>query len=256
MPYFDAGKSRHYYEEYGSGPPVILAHGVGGNHASWFNQIPTLEKTYRTITVDQRAFGNSEDVEGIGASGYVEDMKALFDHLEIDRAVVVGQSMGGGTLAGFTCRYPEHVRAFVMCDSSAGLAPPEDMADAIARVHEATWGLSQAERVLGPNVRNNDPERTLLYLQIASFNSVTVRTLKGKLPKWTPAELSKSNVPILFIVGEDDVLVPPAIVRQIHERVPGSRFVQIDGSGHSAYFEDPETFNPILLDFLAEVHAG
>ena len=255
MPYFTVGKSQLYYEEYGEGPTVVLAHGVGGNHASWFNQIPTLSKKYRTITIDQRAFGNSEDVEGVGISAFVDDLKALFDHLNIDQAVLVGQSMGGGTLGGFTCRYPEHVRAFVMCDSSAGIEPPEDLADEWAKIREATWNLSQAERVLGPNVRNNDPERTLLYLQIASFNSVTIRTVKGDFNKWRIEDLAATGKPVFFIVGEDDVLVPPHIIKTLHERTPGSRYCQIDGAGHSAYFEDPKAFNEVLMEYLAEIHA-
>src|SRR5580658_5607442 len=64
MPYFTSGQSQLYYEDIGEGPAVVLAHGVGGNHASWFNQVPTLSKRYRTIVIDHRAFGNSDDVEG------------------------------------------------------------------------------------------------------------------------------------------------------------------------------------------------
>ena len=57
MPYINSGKSKLYYEEYGEGPPLIMVHGVGGNHASWFRQVPTFSKHYRTIVFDQRAFG-------------------------------------------------------------------------------------------------------------------------------------------------------------------------------------------------------
>ncbi|HZZ86957.1 MAG TPA: alpha/beta hydrolase, partial [Caulobacteraceae bacterium] len=89
MPYFTAGQSRLFYEEQGRGPAVVLAHGVGGNHASWFNQVPALLQRYRTIAIDHRAFGNSEDVEGIGASAYVDDLARLFDALELDQAVLV-----------------------------------------------------------------------------------------------------------------------------------------------------------------------
>lgn len=250
MPYFTSGRSQLYYEDIGEGPAVVLAHGVGGNHASWFNQVPTLAKRYRAIVIDHRAFGNSGDVEGVGASAYVDDLARLFDHLKLDQAFLVAQSMGGGTCAGFTCRFPDRVSALVHCDSTAAADLPQPYADEMRAVNAANDGLSQAERVLGPVIRSADPERTFLYLQIASFNSVTRKTLKGQTPRWTPQTLADAKRPVLFVVGEHDVICPPRFIRLLHELVPGSRFEIIEGAGHSAYFEAPEAFNRLLLDYL------
>lgn len=253
MPFVTAGRSKLYFEEYGQGAPIVLAHGVGGNHASWFNQIPTFAKSYRVISLDQRAFGNSEDVEGVGRSAFVDDLAALLDQLEIEQAVLIGQSMGGGTVAAFTCRFPARVRALVHCDSLAGVKLDEPHATAYRNLSEQTYHLSQAERVLGPTTLANDPERTLLYLQIASFNSVSLKTVKGAPTPWTPSELAATGVPVLFVVGEEDVICPPQFVRVMHEQVPGSKYVEIKRSGHSAYFEQPVEFNRAVLDYLAEL---
>ncbi|HXQ17449.1 MAG TPA: alpha/beta hydrolase [Caulobacteraceae bacterium] len=250
MPYFTSGRSQLYYEDVGEGPAVILAHGVGGNHASWFNQVPTLSRRYRAIAIDHRAFGNSDDVEGTGASAYVDDLARLFDALKLESAFLVAQSMGGGTCAGFTCRFPARVRALVHADSLAGCDLPQPYAAELRASNTANDGLSQAERVLGPVIRATDPERTFLYLQIASFNSVTRKTLKGQMLRWSPAALAATNVPVLFVVGEHDVLCPPRLLRIAHELVPGSRFEVIEGAGHSAYFEAPEAFNSLLLAYL------
>jgi len=249
MPYV-AGPSRIYYEVYGEGAPVLLAHGVGGNHASWFNQIPTLAKSFRPITFDHRAFGNSDDDEGLGRAAYVDDIARLLDALQIDRAVLVGQSMGGGSTAAFTCRFPDRVRALVHCDSLAAVKLDEPYASELAAVSAATFNLSQAERVLGQTTLANDPERTLLYLQIASFNSVNLKTVKGAPTPWAPRELAATGVPVLFIAGEEDVICPPALVKAMHAQVPGSRYVEIPRAGHSAYFEQPEVFNRELVSFL------
>jgi 3-oxoadipate enol-lactonase len=254
MPYVPAGASKLYYEEYGDGPPVVLMHGIGGNHASWFNQVPTFSKRYRTIVVDQRAFGNSTDAEGLGRSAFVDDLEILLDALGMERVCLVAQSMGGGTSAAFTCRFPERVRALVLADSLAGVELPEPHASELAKVNGQTADLSQAERVLGPIIRAEDPERTMLYLQIASFNSVRLKTVKGTMPKWSPAELAAAGTPILFFVGEDDVICPPALVRAMHDLTPGSRFVQVARAGHSAYFELPAAFNEAVLAFLEDVH--
>jgi 3-oxoadipate enol-lactonase len=250
MPYVTSGQSRLFYEDFGDGPAVILAHGVGGNHASWFNQVPTFSKRFRTIVIDHRAFGKSEDVEGIGASAYVDDLARLVDELKLDQTFLVAQSMGGGTCAGYALRHPERLAGLVLADTLAGAILPEPYAAELAAVNAANDGLSQAERVLGPRVRSEDPERTFLYLQIAGFNSVSRKTLKGQMPRYAVADLARLAAPILFVVGEDDVLCPPRFMKVAHELVPGSRFEVIRGSGHSAYFEDPGTFNAVVLGFL------
>lgn len=253
MPYVTVGQSKLYYESYGDGPAIVLAHGVGGNHASWFNQIPTFSKSYRVVTFDQRAFGNSDDVEGVGRSAFVDDLAALLDQLEIEKAVLIGQSMGGGTVAAFTCRHPNRVRALVHCDSLAGVKLDEPHATAYRELSEKTYHFSQAERVLGRTTLAKDPERTLLYLQIASFNNVSLKTVKGAPVPWTPRELAATKAPTLFVVGEEDVICPPEFVRVMHDQVPGSKYVEIKCSGHSAYFEQPQEFNRVVLEFLQGV---
>ncbi|MDR3513376.1 MAG: alpha/beta hydrolase [Caulobacteraceae bacterium] len=255
MPYVASGRSQLYYEVYGEGPPVILAHGVGGNHASWFNQVPTLSRRYQTIVIDHRAFGNAEDVEGVGRSAYVDDLARLLDALQLERAFLVGQSMGGGTCAAFTCRWPERVKGLVHADSLAGVRLPSPYDERLRKVNTETFGLSQAERVLGPVIRERDPEHTFLYLQIASFNSVTLKTVKGQPEPWTPADLAVTGVPVMFVVGEDDIICPPDLVRAMHEMTPGSRLEVIPGAGHSAYFEAHQDFNRRVLDFLDSVCA-
>jgi pimeloyl-ACP methyl ester carboxylesterase len=256
MPYAAAGASRLYYEAWGEGPPLVLAHGVGGNHASWFNQVPTFSKRYRTIVVDHRAFGNSTDEEGQGRSAYVEDLARVLDEVGVERAFLVGQSMGGGACAAFACRFPERVMGLVHADSLAGVTLPAPHGEALERVNASTWNLSQAERVLGPVIRAEDPERTFLYLQIASFNSVSLKTVKGRPEPWSPAGLAAAKVPVLFVVGEHDVICPPDLIRVLHEAVPGSRMAVIPAAGHSAYFEAHAAFNACVLDYLAGLLAG
>jgi pimeloyl-ACP methyl ester carboxylesterase len=250
MAFVDIGLSRLYYESYGEGNALIFAHGVGGNHASWHRQIPTFAQTHRVIVFDHRAFGNSTDVEGSGQSSYVSDLLALVDALEIKRAVLVGQSMGGGTSAAFACTHPDRVAGLVIADSLTAIDAPEPLAGLIRDNREATAKLSQAERVLGPLTRENDPETTLLYLQLASFNSVTVKTIKGKISPWSPADLGRTGVPTLFVAGEQDVLFPPHLIRMAQGAVKGSRFELIPGAGHSAYFENAGLFNKHVAQFL------
>ncbi len=114
----------------------------------------------------------------------------------------------------------------------------------------ATAALSQVERVLGARARRDHPERVALYQQIASFNSVALRTLKGAPRRVTLQGLEDSGLPILFIVGQDDVLFPPQAVRATHEQLTHSTYAEIEGAGHSAHFEKPDAFNQVLIDWL------
>ena len=99
-----------YYEVHGQGPAVVFAHGAGGNHLSWWQQVPVLARQYRCISFDHRGFAQSLDApNGPGSQAFVQDLKGLLDYLEIERAALVAQSMGGRTCLGFTLAYPERV---------------------------------------------------------------------------------------------------------------------------------------------------
>src|SRR5262249_12926658 len=134
-----------------------------------------------------------------------------------------------------------------------GVMLPEPHADTLAASNARTRELPQLQRVLGPKICARSPELAHLYLAIASFNSVTLKTVKGRAPAWSPRELAASRVPVLFVAGEDDVICPPELIAVMHQNVPGSRLEVIGGAGHSAYFEAPEAFNRVVLEFLAEV---
>lgn len=243
-----------YYEVEGSGPTVVFAHGIGGNHASWYNQVPRFRERYTTVTFDHRAFGNShDDPAGAGRSRFVDDLEALLDHLGVERVALVAQSMGGGTCSAFTVRNPQRVGALVLADTLVGIDEPPEIKAVMDGVRKATNDLSQLERVLGPVFREREPERTALYAAIASFNAANRRNLTGSAgPKVSAEALTATGVPILFLVGEDDVLMPASQIEAFQHLVGGSQFVVVPRAGHSAYFEEPDAFNDAVLGFLAD----
>lgn len=254
MSHLTLSDARLYYETHGEGPAVVFAHGVGGNHAGWFQQVPVFAQSYRVVTFDHRGFGNSTDPGGKGRSAFVEDLRALLDHLAIERAALVAQSMGGGTCVGFATRFPRRVGALVLADTVQGLEEVAGNRELLAEARAATDGLDQLERVLGDGVRLANPTMSLLYAQLASFNATDRRTLTGDFsPLVKPQELTGAQVPTLFIVGQEDRLFPPAAVRALQQQVRGSFYVEISGAGHSAYFERPNEFNDSVLSFLQAV---
>jgi 3-oxoadipate enol-lactonase len=255
MPLIQANGADLYYEEHGQADAtaLVLAHGMGGNHAIWFKQLPVLGAHYRMIIFDHRGFGNSSDPDGLGRSAYVEDLKALLDHLQIERAALVGQSMGGGTCTAFACTYPERVLSLVIADCLHALVESPEVRALMDQAREATAGLGQIERVLGKRVRETDPTAAVLYRQINSFNAVTRHTLKGALPRFSPEQLAAGGFPVLFIAGVEDVLFPIEVIRLVQQQVAGSQLVEIADTGHSAFYESPEPFNAALLAALRDL---
>ena len=241
-----------YYEVHGEGPALVFAHGVGGNHASWYQQILYFARWYQVVTFDHRGFGNSrDDPEGPGRAAFVDDLKGLLDHLGIERTALVAQSMGGGTGTVFTHRYPERVSALVLADTLAGLSLSGPVESMMEDVRQATEGLSQLDRVVSKGYRLRNPVGAELYLQNTSFNIARRSNLRGAFPQGpTPEELAALNVPILFLVGQEDVLFPSKAVRAVHELVPGSSFVEVADAAHSIYWEQPDVFNHTVRRFL------
>jgi len=254
MPYVTHNGCDLYYESHGSGPTVVLLHGVGGNHASWFYQIAAWSTKFNLITVDARGFGNSSDTCSRGRSSFTDDLTYLLDELGIERFLLVAQSMGGGTAVDFTCRYPSRVAALVLADSLVWLEAPESMAQAYQKVLDQTRSLSQSERVLGATFRDAQPALSQLYLQIASFNHYVFQTLVGEQARYTPSAIAETGVPTLFVAGEEDILFPPQLIELAHQLVPGSHYECIPDAGHSAYFERPDHFNQVVGNWL-EDHA-
>jgi pimeloyl-ACP methyl ester carboxylesterase len=253
MPCCEINGIKLYYETHGDGAPLVFVHGAGGNHASWFHQTVVFAKSRRVVVYDQRGFGNSHDVENRGRSAMVDDLAGLLDHLKIERAVLVAQSLGGGTCAGFTVRYPARVAGLALCDTLVAMRLPPDIAATMEAVNKRTTGLAQVIRVLGPKTREHDPDATLLYTQLASFNAYSVGNMPGAFAPVEVAALAATGVPILYICGSDDILYPPDCIRRVHALVSNSQFVEIAEVGHSAYYEDAATFNRHLAAFLAKI---
>ena len=231
---------------------VVFLHGAGGNHMSWWQQVPTFREQYRCISVDQRGFGRSLDPSGAGVTRFTDDLEALLDELEIDRVALVAQSMGGRSALGLAVRSPERVRALVMADTWGFFDWPELQVRA-AELREAQSDASAplTDRALGPYFQANNPAGTFLYRQIFDLNPPRAQqSLAAGAP--TKAEVEGLEVPSMFLVGSEDAITPPEILRAVHEIVPGSKFVEVPSCGHSVYFEQPDTFNEIVGGFLAD----
>lgn len=236
-----------YWQAHGQGPAVVLAHGIGGNHAIWYAQIDALARSNRVILFDHRGFGLSRDLDGRGRDGFVDDLAALLDHLGEEKVALVGQSMGAGTCIGFAHRAPERVAALAICDSLHGIAETDAVKAIMDAARAKTAAMGQIERVLGAAAPR---ELAALYTQIASFNAADRHSLTGRFDARSAAELGAMGFPILFLCGADDILFPVEAVRMVQAEVAGSFLVEVNDAGHSAFLEQPVQFNDTILSLL------
>ena len=259
--FVESGGEQIYYESIGTGEPVVLSHGLGGNHAIWYQQVPVLAKHFQVITWDQRGFGRSSDTQKqSGPAAAAEDLAALLDHLKISKARLVGQSMGGWAVVGFALKHPDRVQQLVLADTIGGIYTPEAAKHFDAYIREAATSPPPDQMdfarhpALGDELGAANPAQALLYREIASIAppAPAGMGLKLRQTSYPLEDVRKLNVPVLFVVGEHDPIFPPAVIRSVAAEVKGARVVELPGAGHSPYFETPNAWNEAVSAFLSE----
>jgi 3-oxoadipate enol-lactonase len=245
-----------YYEDHGEGPAVVFAHGAGGNHLSWWQQIPEFSKHFRCITFDHRAFGLSRDGEDEAARGrraFHEDLRDLLALLEIEDVRIVAQSMGGRTAVGFSLLNPGRCKAIAFCGTTGG-AIDDGVRDLQDAYRDTEMGqLPLGKKSVSPSMKERAAAMEFLYRSIGRGNPPRPKDFLAPLVGYrgsSAQRLADSGMKILFLVGDHDAVTPPEIIEGCHRAVPGSQFALIENSGHSTYFEQPEQFNKVVLRFL------
>jgi 3-oxoadipate enol-lactonase len=258
-----------YYEEYGKGFPVVFAHGAGGNHMSWWQQVPVFSRRYRCITFDHRGWGLSLDADDRGPAAFINDLSSLVNDLGLDQMFLVGQSMGGLTCLGFALANPERVRGLVMANTFAGmrrevwLASDEELRASV----QSIWQRRRengVKRALDRQFTASHADRAFLYKQIRLLNEQGPNALdtESQVQRLRALErtgdigvtketLASMTTPVLFIGGEHDEVMPVTLMQVARSLIPGARMEVLPACGHSAYFEQPEVFNRLVLDFFA-----
>ena len=246
-----------HYQSYGVGDAIVFAHGAGGNLLSWWQQIPFFSQWYRCVAFDHRGFGHSYDLPGgPGANAFVDDLRGLLDHLAIQSAHLVAQSMGGRTMLGFAVAHPHRVKSLVMADTVGGMQVPEVLE------RQRIWSETHAPggeigfRAVSPLFVQRNPNLANLYLQVSRTNPPRHSPPGGMPTGPSAADLANLNVPTLFFVGEDDQLSPPSVIEAGARAIPGARLLKVPEAGHSVYFEKPDIFNFEVLRFIETAAAA
>ncbi|MFP8881727.1 MAG: alpha/beta hydrolase [Myxococcota bacterium] len=251
-----------YYERYGSGPAVCLAHGAGGNALSWWQQVPYLASSHSVIVFDHRAFGRSPcEPADFHPRFFADDLFAILDAEKIERAAIVCQSMGGWTGLHAALERPERVAALVLAGTPGGLFSPEIAKHMLHLAKRLSGAGLVANIAMAPDFPEREPARAFLYERIGSLNTEFdpaqgVGGLFDEGARILPEELAEFEVATLVLSGQHDLLFPPEIMTHVAGLIPGSSLERFPDAGHSTYFEDPERFNHLVGQFLAKHWPG
>ncbi|MCP4226412.1 MAG: alpha/beta fold hydrolase [Actinomycetia bacterium] len=241
-------------------PVVVLSHGAGGHHGIWYLQVPVLGQHFRVVTWDSRGFGNSTNRnDAPSAPAAAADLAAVLDHLGIQGAHHVGQSMGGWHIAAFAVAHPSRVQSLVFADTIGALWTDELRA-AVAALRaeigsqDMRHELIGGHRALWPGTAERDPAHAFLYQALGSLHQPPMAKLADTI-NWALGheEITAIGVPVLFVAGSHDRVFPAALLRASSQLIPGARFIEIAGAGHSPYFEQPSVWNDAVLSFLQAV---
>jgi pimeloyl-ACP methyl ester carboxylesterase len=251
---------RIYFERAGQGPAILFLHGLAGNHAAWFQQVPYFARTYRVITIAQRGFAPSSANRGEYDNGtLVADAIGVLESLGEKDVTVIGQSMGGWTALGIAIERPDLVRSVVLSATVAGIFD-DDIDRHYAVVTARARELANEPSVLGSHpaigrrFAADHPEEAYLYQLLTSFGSPSPGKVAESLgrTRFDDAAIARLRAPVFFVVGEDDEIFPPDIVRRAAARVRSARVATVRGAGHSPYFERPAEWNQRVESFLID----
>ncbi len=257
MPHAQSQDAKIYYESHGQGPAILFVHGAGGNHAAWWQQTPYFMADHRVLTVDLRGFGNSDSVpDGPDSQDFPLDILAVLDHAEVERVVLVGQSIGAAAALKAAIRSPQRTAGVILAHSLGSIAHPS-LVPLVKADRAVAEKLPVIDRLLTRDFQEREPARTFLFKQMGTFNKATMQDLRN-LTSGGPTleEIEAARITIRFLAGERDAVLSPATVLAAQALVKGSHANVIANAPHSMYWEAPDLYNAAVREFVKELYAA
>jgi len=268
-----------YYEEHGHGDPLLLIMGLAVDSSGWMFQVPAFAERYRTIAFDNRGVGRSAKPAGpYTIHEMADDAAGLLDALGVERAHVVGVSMGGMIAQELVLRHPARVRGLVL---ACTFPEPDADVEGLRRFSLRELGGSvTAEGQMRIDVSSLDPLHVLQHMLPRVFSpgfmerelpkvievfsrglehgislEAILAQVEALMAHRATDRLHRIQAPTLVITGDADQLVPPGNSDVLAREIPGARLVKVPGGSHGFNFEMPDVFNREVLAFLASVSA-
>lgn len=265
---------RLYFEETGSGVPVVLVHEFAGDHRSWEPQVRFLSRWFRCITFNARGYPPSdvpEDATRYSQARARDDIRDVLAHLRIERAHIIGLSMGGFATLHFGLAYPSRVLSLLIASCGYGADPDRqaefqaEMEVTAARIERESMAEFAKSYALGParvQLQNKDPRGWAEFAnQLADHSTrgsaLTMRGVQKLRPSLWSLRKSMRNmsVPTLIMAGdEDEPCLEPALMMK--RTIATAGLAVIPRSGHTINLEEPDEFNRLAYAFITAAETG
>lgn len=248
------------FDDVGSGFPVVFLHAFPLNRTMWDPQVSALVAECRCIAIDTRGAGDSPPTAPYSMDRFADDVAAVLDTLQIERAVIVGLSIGGYISFALWRRHRHRIRALVLADTRAG-------ADTVTQIERrralielaetqgsAAIANAQIASLVGTSTRDKRPDIYDSVHRIIAQSSAEgiVGSLEAMMTRPdSAATCATIDAPTLIIVGDEDVATPPSEARALQKLIPNSRLEVLEQAGHLSNLERPAAFNTVVSEFLA-----
>ena len=261
MPPIHVNGARLAVDESGSGPPLVLLHGLGANAGElWQRPLDALAANFRVVTYDLRGSGRSEVTPGpYTIEGLADDLAALIAELGLERPLVMGHSMGGSVALLHAARDPAGVRAVVGLGAPATFPQANrDGLEARAETVERDGMDAVAETVAGnalaPSFRERDPDGYACFVLMLQGNNAAgyAAQCRALVGLDITGELPRIEAPVLLLTGDRDGVAPEAATRASAEAIPGARYQVVEDTAHILPFERADVLEAVALPFLLE----
>lgn len=250
-----------YFEEYGAGAPIVVLNGIMMSCASWAEFVEPFSAQNRLILLDMLDQGKSDKMDGpFSQALQVEVVKALLDHLELDKASLLGISYGGEVAQRFAVKYGTHLDRLVLFNTTPRTGPwLRDIGDAwnLAAADPDAYYLTTIPVIYSPAFYREhnawmENRRKLLrpVFSNPAFIGSMVRLTNSAADFDVTGALPRVQAPTLVVSCQDDHLTPPEEQRRIAELIPNSQYVVIPRCGHASMYEQPVLFTSLALGFL------
>ena len=259
------GVKLNYTDTGGEGTPALLVHGFPFNSSMWDPQVQALGEKYRLIVPDLKGFGASDaptDHKSYSVDTYADELQAVLDDADADKAIVVGLSMGGYIAFAFARKHADSLAGLVLANTRSEADPPEAVekrtgqqkqvaSDGTGGLIDALPGALLSEKTKTDKTDVVDKLKAVMDNPPAGYIGA-LETMKQR-PDST-GDLASINVPTLIVTGADDPLIPSSASESMHEAIVQSELVVIPEAGHVSNLESPDEFTQALDGFLSKLH--
>jgi pimeloyl-ACP methyl ester carboxylesterase len=262
------------YRRDGDGPAVLLIHGMAGSADTWDGVLPLLAREFTVVAPDLPGHGRSDKDPGDYSLGaYASGLRDLLATLDIERATVVGQSLGGGIAMQFAYQYPEWCERLVLVDSGGlgrevswllrALALPgsEIVLPLLSPGFVRDWGNAIGRFLHDRGIRSgraSESWRAYVSLMEGDNRRAFIRTVRAVIDPGGQSVSANdrlyltSEIPTLIVWGDQDRIIPLEHARAAHQAMPASRLAVISGAGHFPHVEEPAQFASLVTEFIGD----